>query len=1313
MTLILFGFLEAEAQTCPLACNDLIQVSVDANCTAEITPDMLLEAPGTGNCNYVVVIYDENDQPLPDDTVRYEHVGMTLKARVTLGANSCWSNIKIEDKMPPQVLCADPQIEMCNDTTYTISDDIVIENCGIADTVVLSDEFINYPCDSIYSGVRVICRYYVDESGNNSDTCCHQIFFARPALVDIDLPTDTTFDCLKFPGADPSITGVPTWNGHPLYPDRGHCEINVDYKDDTIHICPGSYKIIREWLVYDWCRPSNSGNPLIGFQVIKVADENGPIVYCPTTDVAADTFPSDIYTCTGTVLLPIPHKLLPGQPIVDSNAIYIISECSETSYSVKHLAAKDPSDCTPGAGLPNGDKVRYDRTLDRWIATDLPLGCNWFYYTFTDECGNSTTCSFDIYVEDKTPPNAICDQHTVASLGIDGTTKVYAETFDDKSWDNCMIDSFLVRRMDGGKPCGVNITAYRPFVQFCCADVGRTRMVEFLVVDKAGNSNTCMVEVLVQDKIPPIVSCPPNITVSCQFDLSDLSVFGTLVNAKFQQTPNPIVINDPYVKFDGPAEDGEFYDNCLATFDTSSVRDIKCGNGTIHRTFTVEDNNGLKAVCTQVITVIDFEPFEMNQRDWPANYSAQTDCTTGQETDPDVTGRPTINDGGCGDIFVGYEDQTFNKEPDACVKILRKWTVIDWCYYDPNEVGSPGIWTHTQVIKINNSNAPDITSDCSDREFELYGQNCSEEIQLTASAVDDCTAEEDLRWTWSIDLNEDGIADVNGVGNDVTRIYGPGTYEIWWKVQDICGNESECHYKFDVVDKKNPTPYCRDQVVTVVMEQSLSIAIWAKDFDIGSTDNCTEPEDLEILFFDPVLNKYVTSLTFDCSQIGLNTVRMYVRDLAGNIEYCEVTVEIQDPNGLCGTNSFVSVGGTIQDRMSELVSDVQVSLLGMNSSAVKTTTTNSKGAYTFSNVIKDQSYRIVAKKDDDILNGVTTRDLILIQRYLLGLEPLVSPLQLIAADANNNEKISAADISTIRRVILGKTQEFGNGQTSFRFVNSSVPFADPESPWPFEEEMVYQNIKSDQVKSDFDAVKIGDVDGDLIGLKGKNKTRSNEEVAFVADEINMEVGTVYEVPVTLDQAQMINGLQVNLTVGAGNQILEVTNGQMNLCEECYAIKGNTVAINWFDVDPQDFNKEDAIFTLVIEAGVSDQLSSKMNVESDNTPSLLYADLSSDAALITLNFRGSESTEEDFELYQNVPNPFAASTAIGFDLPAAQDVTLTIFDVSGRVHKVLEGHFDQGYHEFIITGEELNVEGVLYYQLTAGTFSSTRKMLMIR
>jgi len=58
-------------------------------------------------------------------------------------------------------------------------------------------------------------------------------------------------------------------------------------------------------------------------------------------------------------------------------------------------------------------------------------------------------------------------------------------------------------------------------------------------------------------------------------------------------------------------------------------------------------------------------------------------------------------------------------------------------------------------------------------------------------------------------------------------------------------------------------------------------------------------------------------------------------------------------------------------------------------------------------------------KDDHYQNGISTLDMILILKQIVGLEPFDSPYKFIAADVNKSGTVTTADIVAIRRVILG------------------------------------------------------------------------------------------------------------------------------------------------------------------------------------------------------------------------------------------------------------------------------------------------------
>ncbi len=84
----------------------------------------------------------------------------------------------------------------------------------------------------------------------------------------------------------------------------------------------------------------------------------------------------------------------------------------------------------------------------------------------------------------------------------------------------------------------------------------------------------------------------------------------------------------------------------------------------------------------------------------------------------------------------------------------------------------------------------------------------------------------------------------------------------------------------------------------------------------------------------------------------------------------------------------------------------------------------------------------------------------------------------------------------------------------------------------------------------------------------------------------------------------------------------------------------------------------------------------------------------------------------YALLQNYPNPFNPTTKIAFDLPVASAYTLTIYNVTGqKVHEVI------GTHEAGTVTLEWNAEnvatGVYFYKLTAGSFSMTKKMALLK
>ena len=102
-----------------------------------------------------------------------------------------------------------------------------------------------------------------------------------------------------------------------------------------------------------------------------------------------------------------------------------------------------------------------------------------------------------------------------------------------------------------------------------------------------------------------------------------------------------------------------------------------------------------------------------------------------------------------------------------------------------------------------------------------------------------------------------------------------------------------------------------------------------------------------------------------------------------------------------------------------------------------------------------------------------------------------------------------------------------------------------------------------------------------------------------------------------------------------------------------------------------------------------------------------------------SFEYSSSVEVDgvipaeFSLKQNYPNPFNPSTKIGFTLPSESNVKISIYNLIGqKVAEVVNSKFTAGNHSIDFNGSNLS-SGIYLYKIEAGSFSSVKKMQLIK
>jgi len=123
----------------------------------------------------------------------------------------------------------------------------------------------------------------------------------------------------------------------------------------------------------------------------------------------------------------------------------------------------------------------------------------------------------------------------------------------------------------------------------------------------------------------------------------------------------------------------------------------------------------------------------------------------------------------------------------------------------------------------------------------------------------------------------------------------------------------------------------------------------------------------------------------------------------------------------------------------------------------------------------------------------------------------------------------------------------------------------------------------------------------------------------------------------------------------------------------------------------------------------------------NDFTLIYNSLSGDSepvrqikSLLNSIFNFDSQLPQKFSLKQNYPNPFNASTIIKFDLPEAQIVTLTVYNLLGEeiIVPVSETYYSAGAHSINIDFSQMS-SGIYFYQIQMDKWASMRKMVLLK
>ncbi len=1273
-----------------MVCYNNLNISLDAFCQEQLAIDMLLSNPISPLTNYRIESFDENDDLILDNILTSDHRGQTISFGVShlCGSNSCWGELKVLDKLAPSFICSDVTISCSQDSSpdsvgfplpigvvITPIDDkeyevVNFDSCGM---VELSYSEGSNPLDCSTGYETVISRTWVaeDESGNVS-VCNQSIYIMLETLASVTFPPN--YDDSDEPSLE-CMGGVWTTllngNPHPSYtgyPSTDQCSnLESTFDDLNFENCGSGFKVLRSWTVIDWC---NAGS-LSHNQVIKVADNITPEILCPLDLV----LPANGYEC----------RLIYHEVDVPS----VSDACS--AYSVSAYLIDINNNNIDLLIISNGFVQLNDIVLGDYLLRFIAL----------DECNNADTCNLNLSIVDQTPPFTVCDGFTKVALGEDGKGRLYANSLDDGSHDNCSIDRFEVAKMTDF--CGFGL-GFGEFVEFCCEEKDSTIMVALRVWDIHGNYNDCMVEATVEDKLPPIPTCPDDVTISCDysFDIDDLSEFGTM-------NPNnrdSIFIYDQYNQ--GFAGLGStFIDNCGATFEESAVSSIDCFIGNVIRTFIVTDESGNSSSCNQVITIVNPDPFDEDDIEWPVKFeSSGCDMLL---TDPSITGEPVLSNIYCATANHTFSDKVFNIVDSACVKVVRKWSVIDWCQYD-DDTGF-GLWEYTQVIKLINTEAPTFLSSCKDTTVCLSQiDDCMGTAVLGIDAIDDCTPDSLINYTWRIDLNGDGIFDQDGIGNELSEELSPGNYLIKWTAEDNCGNLSSCQYLVEVKECKAPTLYCESAITTVLMPTTGEMELWASDFDRGSSDNCTATEDL-IFSFSKDTSDVVRTYNCDSLINGMArtfVIEMWATDEAVNQEYCIINLTIQDNQDACTDSTTKGdIQGLIATQEGIGVSNVVIDYYSSVEQFDGATQSDSDGNYDIDDIPAHLFYDLVPRKNTNHNQAVSVLDLILIKKHILGIKPFTSPYDLIAADVNGSESISGVDLLEMQRLILGFTSEF-NGNESWRFVDERFEFSDPDNPWTFKEEISLRPLSAPVLDANFIGVKIGDVNGSYDGFsQNMISSRSENSLILQIEETRLHNGYTH-VEFKASESLASEGIQLGLVLNSISGIEEVRYLGTTLDDSSYKwdSRDATLKLIAYQSESSTIIPGEVVVELMVKGNIS--VSDMVLIEGFST----IVESGNSIRSIELEFHSNEEMlESNDKLFEVINNPCKSTCMIKSLIKSTDNLTIELFNSNGAVVQSWKDHSPTLGSQINLHLNEGHLPGIYYIRGFSNGRSQTDKVLV--
>jgi len=635
-------------------------------------------------------------------------------------------------------------------------------------------------------------------------------------------------------------------------------------------------------------------------------------------------------------------------------------------------------------------------------------------------------------------------------------------------------------------------------------------------------------------------------------------------------------------------------------------------------------------------------------------------------------------------------------------------------------------WRYKQILTLFDTIKPSVVMPDSSLVIKSNG-NCNLPVSLSFKVLDNCSfstisldsislyeknTQKLIPWGGKID---NGVYENSFLSVRLNAIQ-PGNYNLRVVVSDNCQQKAIAILPVSVIPSSLQTLDCVERI-TKNMEQispeeggyvKVTLLDVLRDKSLVSKLSICNPGSFfSIKKVADLSGTYLpiqadSTIQIECSSYnkGAIPLKVFLTDNNGKSISCDVSLFLTDSLNYCSQKYKIT--GSIKTGYGKPLSDVKVNLSPLSSAYGQT---NKTGLFSIQYIPSGGPYLLKPISPNDFKNGVSTLDLVLLQRYLLQGLPFKTPYQFLAADIDNSGTISIRDLLELRKLVINLTSKFDKN-SSWRFIPSNYTFPDAINPWKttFPEDISFPLISKDTSAS-FIAIKIGDLSGDapvdlLPGVQirkeisswplyytiSETAERGDYLVSFFFDEKNRPEGFQSTIQWNNDFSRQISFLSGTLKEENVNMVAE--RGYLNISAEKLAGDG-------------------LLFSLLFSS----------NNLPFNDPFLsnhiLLPEAYQGAQVFPVKLIKKEFKKDEFRFYPPVPNPFNKETMLSFYLPQSSYTEIIVSDISGRILKKMSGEGLKGLNKWMLNLSEIPADNILFCKVMAGGFEGIQQIVKIK